>query len=169
MGLCECSNVAGRGFVRHLGQSEIQHLHRAVRAKDDVARLQIAVHDTLLVRGFERVGNLPGDRQRLIQRHGALPDALRQGGSLHQFHHQVIGADVVELADVGMIQRSHRVYFAREAVAEALGGDFDGHVAAHTGIVRAIDFAHASGADGRADLVRAEFGAGGERHAMGFS
>ena len=100
--------LAGRGFVRHLGQSEIQHLHRAVRPQDDVARLQIAVHDALLVRVFERVGDLPGDLQRLIQGHGALPDSFRQCGTVHQLHHQVIGSDVVKVADVGMIQRGHR-------------------------------------------------------------
>ena len=111
--------LAGRGFVGHLGQPEIQHLHRAVRPQDDVARLQIAVHDALLVGVFQRLGDLPGDLERLIQRYRALPDSLRQSGTLDEFHHKVIGAHVVELADVGMIQRGHRVHFAGEAVAES--------------------------------------------------
>ena len=111
----------GRGFVRHLGQSEIEDLHRAVWPQDDVARLQIAMYDALLMGFFERFRYLPGDLERLVKRHDALPDALRQGGTLHQFHHQVIGTYVVELADVGKIQRGNRVHLAREAIGEALG------------------------------------------------
>jgi len=41
--------------------------------------------------------------------------------------------------------------------------DFNRHGAAEARIVRAIDFAHASGADDRFDFVRAEFGAWLER------
>jgi hypothetical protein len=55
----------------------------------------------------------------------ALPDAIGQRRSLHQFHHQVVRADVVEMTDVGMIQRGDGVHFAREAIPEALGGNLD--------------------------------------------
>ncbi len=62
----------GSGGER-FGETEIQHLHRAVRAHLDVGGLQIAMDDPLLVRGFERFGNLPGDRQHLVERHSGLP------------------------------------------------------------------------------------------------
>ena len=42
--------------------------------------------DALLVRGFERVGNLPRDRQRFVERNGAAGDSLRQILALDQFH-----------------------------------------------------------------------------------
>ena len=38
----------------------------------DVRRLQIAMDDALLVRRFERLGDLPRDRQRFVERHRAL-------------------------------------------------------------------------------------------------
>ena len=41
----------------------------------DVRRLQIAVDDPLLVRRLERLGDLPGDRQRLVD--GNRPCAIR--------------------------------------------------------------------------------------------
>src|SRR5580700_11016387 len=60
------------------------------------------------------------------------------------------------MADVGMVQRRHRMYFAREAVAEALGGDFDGYVAPHAWIARAVHLAHAARRDKRDDPIGAE-------------
>ena len=158
--------LAGFGGAGHLGQSEIQHLHGAVQPQFDVAWLQIPVNDPLLVGGFERVGDLLGGLQRLIQRKRALLDPFCQRRPFHQFHHQVIGSDVVDVANVGMIQRRHRVYLAGEAGAEALGGNLDGHVPPHPRIVGAIHFAHAPGADWSDDLIGPEFCAGGERHAQ---
>ena len=52
--------------VDRLGQAEVEHLHRAVGADLDVGRLQVPMDDALLVRGLERLGNLPRDRQRLV-------------------------------------------------------------------------------------------------------
>ena len=42
----------------------------------DVRRLQIAMDDALLVRRFERVGDLPRDGQRLVERDRPARDAL---------------------------------------------------------------------------------------------
>ena len=64
---------AGRSRSR---EAEIQHLHRAVGAQLDVRGLQIAMDDPLLVRRFESLGDLPGDRQGLIDRDRA-PAAMR--------------------------------------------------------------------------------------------
>ena len=83
--------------VERLRQTEIQHLHRAVVAHLDVGRLQIAMDDALLVRGFERLGDLPRDRQRVGERHRALRDALREGLALDQFHHERVDAAVADL------------------------------------------------------------------------
>ena len=56
-----------RGLHR-LRQAEVEHLHRAVGADLDVRGLQIAMDDALLVRGFERLGDLLRDRQRFVDR-----------------------------------------------------------------------------------------------------
>jgi hypothetical protein len=65
-------------------------------------------------------------------------------------------AHVVQDANVGMIQRRYRMHLAREAIAEAFAGDFDGHGAPHPGIGGAIHFAHTAGADAFGDLIRAD-------------
>ena len=54
----------------------------------DVRGLQIAMDDPLLVRGFERLGDLLRDRQRLVERDRAARDPLRQILALDEFHHE---------------------------------------------------------------------------------
>jgi hypothetical protein len=70
-------------------------------------------------------------------------------------------ADIVERADVGMIEAGDGFGFALEAgfqggvVGEVGGEDFDGDFAAEAGVAGAIDFAHAACADGGKDFVGA--------------
>ena len=111
---------------------------------------EVAVHDAAFVGGFEGVGDLVGDAQSGVERHGSFGRL-----AFDVFHHQVIGADVVDLADVGMVERGDGFGFALEAFGELGGGDFDGDVAVEAGVVGAVDFAHAAGADGGLDFVEA--------------
>jgi hypothetical protein len=100
----------------NLGQSEVQNLYRAVGLDLDVAGLQIAMCDALLVRGFERVTYLRCDSQSFIKRHRPFGRL-----ALDKLHHQIIRADVVNLADVGMIQRGDRFGFTLETLRELRG------------------------------------------------
>ena len=74
----------------------------------DVRGLQIAMNDPLLMRGFERLGDLLRDRQRLVNRDRPARNALRQVLALDEFHHQrtdTVGFfETVNVGDVGMIQ-----------------------------------------------------------------
>ena len=54
----------------------------------DVGGLQIAMDDALLVRRFERLGDLLRDGQRLIDGNRPLRDAVGQRRSLDQLHDQ---------------------------------------------------------------------------------
>ena len=63
-------------WLRHLGQAEVQYFHRAVVSDLDVRRLQVAVHDPVLVRGLERVGDLAGDGQRFVDRERTAGNAI---------------------------------------------------------------------------------------------
>ena len=160
------------GRVHRFRQPEVEHLHRAVGADLDVRGLQIAMDDALLVRGFERLGDLLRDRQRFVEWNRAARDALRQVLALDEFHHQ--GGDVrrfleaVDRRDVRMVEGREDFGFALKA-REAIG------IAGHRGgqhldrdrplqirVGRAIDLAHAAGADLRGDFVDAEAGAGGK-------
>ena len=107
-----------RGGLHRLRQPEVEHLHRAVGADLDVRRLQIAVDDALLVRGFERLGDLLRDGQRLVERDRAARDALRRVVALDEFHHERGHAaaffEAVDGGDVRMIQRGEDFRFALE-------------------------------------------------------
>ena len=48
--------------------------------------------DALLVRRFERVGDLPRDRQRLLQRNGPACEAIGQRLALDQLQHEELAA-----------------------------------------------------------------------------
>jgi hypothetical protein len=82
------------------------------------------VDDPFLVRGFERVGDLQRDPQRLVQRQRAARDALLERLALDELHdEEVAGAGFFEpeqRGDVRMIQRRERLGFTLEA-GDAIG------------------------------------------------
>jgi hypothetical protein len=121
--------------------------------------------DAAIVRGLERLGDLPGDGQCLALRQPAALAAparrhpLRQRGALDQFQHQkpqAVGVvEPVDRADVGMIQRGEHPRLALEA-CETMGvaGEerrqhLDGDITAQCRVACPVDLAHAAGADQR--------------------
>ena len=78
----------------------------------------------------------------------------------------VLLADVVERADVGMVQPRDGSGLALEALSSLglFGGfrrqDLDGHDPSHACVVRTIDLAHPSTSQEGDDLVRSQAGAG---------
>ena len=97
--------ASSRTFDR-LRQAEVQHLHGSVVSQLDIRRLQIAVNDSLVVRRFERIGDLPRDLQRLADRQRAAGDSLGEVLPFDQLHHQRGRRieDAVYLGDVRMIE-----------------------------------------------------------------
>ncbi len=165
-----------RGRHRRTGlprEAEVQDLHRAVGGDEDVLRLQIAVGDLPVVCGGQAAGHLRGDLQRLALRQRAAVQPRAQRLSLQQLQHGVRGAvapaHVVDRQDVGVRQRGDRTRFpfeARERVRVGRHGrrdDLDRDVPLQPRVPRAIDLAHATGADGGEDFVWTESGSGGER------
>jgi hypothetical protein len=91
-------------------ESDIEHLDSAIGPQLDVRRLQIAMDDAVLVCRFERIGDLPCDRKRFLDRDGPTTvQPLRQRVTLDQFHHEEPrGTRIVEPVDrrnVRVIQR----------------------------------------------------------------
>ena len=75
--------------------------------------------DPLLVRGFERLGDLPGDRKSLFERKRAARDALRQRRPLDQLEYEGLHAlgllQTVDPTDVGVVERRQRLGLALES------------------------------------------------------
>src|SRR6266851_4497847 len=149
-GLCGGIESRRNAGSSHLRQSEIQQLH-AGGGHQNVARFQIAMRDAFLMRGVERITNLHGVAERSIERKRTI-----ERSPLDKLHDQIIWADVVNLADVGMIQRGDGFGFTLGALRELQRGNFNGHIAIQTRVFGAIHLTHAARANRREDLVGAE-------------
>ena len=171
----ECGHVAGRRRARsnrreRFGEAEVQHLHGAVFADLDVRGLQIAVDDSLIVRRFERLGDLLRNRERLRERNRALCDPLGKRRAFNQLHDQRMDPvrvfESVDVCDVRMVERRQHLRFAletRESLrvgGEEVRQNLDGDVTVQPRVACPIDFAHSAGPEGGQDFVGAEASAG---------
>jgi len=160
--------------LRHrFRKAEIEHLD-AIPRQHDVLRFHVAMRYSGAMRAVERIGDLGGELERLIERESALLDAGGQCLALHVLHHHVTGsvldADIVEYADVRMVQRGNNTRFPFEAGAEifafgdVFGQNLDRDGAVEPAVAGFVHLAHAAGAERDENLVRAEFVASGEGH-----
>ena len=133
----------------------------------DVRRLQIAMDDALLVRGFERFGDLLRDRQRLVERDRALRDAVGERRPFDQLHHQrrravgsfqaVDGRDVADGSARRGLRASRWNRASRSASAATdVRQDLDRDCALQVRVGGPIHLAHPAHADLGGDFVRAE-------------
>src|SRR5439155_5488649 len=138
----------------------------AVGSNLDIRRLQIAMHDPLLVSGFERLGNLPGDVDRRIDGNWSSLHRLGKVFPFYEFHDERTNAagflEAVDVRDVGVVERGQRLRLAREARQpvgvgrEVIREDLDRDVAIEFAVAGAIDLAHPAHANQRADVKRTE-------------
>ena len=158
-------------------EAEIEQLHvrrprRAAAHDHDVRRLQIAVHDALPMGALERSRDLFADRQDLVERQTSALDPARQRLSLDELHDQVVGllivADVVERADVRIVQCRDGARFALEARPRLrIGGErrrqpLDRDRAVEPRVAPAIHLAHAARAEQTGELIGTEARARGD-------
>src|SRR5215471_8850731 len=115
--------------------------------------------DALLVGGVECVQDLARTFDGLVSGHGTS-----EGNAIHKFHHEVVRANIIEVADVGMIQGRNRARLAAEAVGEIRLREFDGDTPVETGVHRLPNFAHTTSPDTGQEFIRTETLAGGWRH-----
>ena len=77
------------------------------------------MHEALLVRRFERFGDLPRDGERLGERDGPAGDEGGQVMALDELHHErddaVVLFEAVNVGDVGVVQRRKRLRFTSES------------------------------------------------------
>ncbi len=125
----------------------------------NIAGFQIAMENPLGMRGFQSSGDLQSRSHGVGFGHGPL-----EGRAFDILEHQIIRADVVNLADVRMVERRDGSGFLLETRAMVTFQPFDGDVTIQTRVSGSIDFAHAARANRRKNLIRAEFIACGKGH-----
>jgi hypothetical protein len=128
--------------VGQLRQAEVEHFHHALGRELDVSGFEVPVHDAFLVRRLQGGGDLPrhGDGFRRCDR--PTLNSLGQGWPLHQFHHQIVGSNVVHHADIQVIESGDRPRLALEARREFPLADLDGDRPVQARIAGPIDLAH---------------------------
>ena len=110
--------------VRHLGQAKVENFGGSAPGHKDVRRLDVAVHNALGVRRIERLGDVNPNRKQLFDLQGPIADEVFQGLAFQVLHDDeglvAVFPNVVDGADIGMIQGGRRLSLAPEA-AESCG------------------------------------------------
>ena len=127
-----------------------------------VRGLQIPVHDAPRVSHGQSFGNLGSESKGLCEGQFAALEASGHGFAFDQLHHEVVGADVMQGADVGMADGCNRTRLLPEAVEEGTLADLDSDGTLQAGIGRAVNLAHGSLPEQGFDFVGPQLGTGSE-------
>ncbi len=110
--------------LHQLGQTEVEDLDAAVIQNKNVVRLEVAMHDALLVRRGQTARDLHAVFNRFALGDGPALHVIAQALSFEKFGdqigHAVLGADVKDGQDVGMIERADHARFLLKT-AEPVG------------------------------------------------
>ena len=98
--------------------------------------------------------------QHSFQRQTPFSQALGESVALDQLHHQVIGAHIVQSADMRVIEGRNGLGFALESSTELLIGDLDRDGPAQARVTGFIDLAHPAFAQTALNFIRPYWGSG---------
>src|SRR5262245_49270103 len=127
---------------------------------------QVAVDHSFLVRRLERIRDLDGDPDGLVDRDWSERDAIGQRGTFHELEDECSTGlpEPVDTGDIGVAQYSEELCFSSEPRGpirirgKAVRQDFERDVSMQVHIARAVDLAHAARANRADDLIRAKAG-----------
>jgi hypothetical protein len=109
--------------VQGAGDAEVRHLHDPAGRDQDVAGLDVAVHDAVAVCEPQRGGDIGGHIGRPFRLQAAFgAEDVGQAAAVHELHHDVVRlrllAPVVDAHDVGVVQVGGGLGLAPEALHE---------------------------------------------------
>ena len=151
----------GGGVIGHVRHAEIDDLDRVIGHHEDVAGLEIAVHQTTLVSGMQSAAGLQNDLDRALDREplAGSADQMVQRHTRQQRHDKVgldralLGefADIENLDDVWVAHGRQDAAFLAEKVQSQLvrtvAQGFQRDFALYNGVVGLINQPHAALAD----------------------
>ena len=123
----------------------------------DIGRLDVAMNDSLGVRGVQPVGNLnrQGDDGFVLQR--LSRDEMFQRHAIQKFHDNerllTVLADLVNGANIGMVESRRCSSLAAKAfqglrvLRQFVGQEFKGDETAKFGVLSLVDHSHAAAAE----------------------
>ena len=138
----------------NFGQAEVENLGVSALGDENVGGLDVAMDDAFAVRGIERVGDFDGQAEQDVHFERTAGDAMLQGQAVQILHGDeglaIFLADVVNGADVGMVQRGSGLGLAAETLQSlAVLGDvfreeFQGDEAIEAGVFGLVNDTHAA-------------------------
>jgi hypothetical protein len=146
-------------------ETEVDDFQTSARGNDGVGGLQISVHDTSIVRVCKRIRRFGPISHRVVDRHGTCTDQSGERFTVDVFHGDertaALFADLVDRADVGMVQRGRRSRFAEDPGAlgrtvAAVFEELDRSVALKARVVGEKHRAGATLAEGTLDPILAQ-------------
>ena len=158
---------------RRFGQSKVHQLGAGF-GQHDVARLQVAMDHSVLIRFLEALADVDSVLQHLLRRQRSFHQAIAQGLAVEEFHDQeirpILVADVMQGTDIGVVQRRNSPRFALEALLgleirrKMRRQDLDRDGAIQARVARTIHLTHAACAKRRLNFIGSEFRARGQGH-----
>jgi len=156
--------VTGHRDVLQPRQTEVHDLRQAAIGKDDVARLDVAVDDALVVGALESAGNLDGVFQRVVNVQRAVLDLVLEGLAGVVRHRDeelalVTPRDLVDYPDVRVVEGTGRPGLPRESGLELRvrgigpGEELQGHRPLQRSVLGLVHESHAALAEALQDPV----------------
>ena len=113
------SGAGDGGLTGQLGETEVDELHVAASRHHDIGGLDVAVNDAGIVRCRETARDLRDDGRRFVEAQRTACDPLSKRLAVvvcHRQKHSALGrfVDLVDRADVRVIQRGGRLRFVNE-------------------------------------------------------
>ena len=152
------------GLAGQLGQAEVEDLGLSIGRDHDVARLDVAVDDAVLVGLGQPPGDLGGDPDRFGRRQVPLGDPVLQAFARIAGHDDVKAAvlgliDLVDGADVGVVEARRGARFVDETLPglgvrrRARGEELEGDRPVETEVLGFVNDTHAAPAEPAGDAV----------------
>src|SRR5207245_2326768 len=149
-----------------LQKPKVAQLYRTVFVQENVARLDVAVHDLVFVEKAQPLGNLAEDCQGFVDRQGSALEPLLQVLAGNEFENQVRNTirlaeiqrldqmRMTQLADGGKL--SFEALEARRIQRQEAVADLHRHELTGVLVARLVHGRHAAAADGLQNLQRSQ-------------
>ena len=155
--------AVGSGGGVSFGQTEVENFGVTTLGHEKICGLDVAMDDAFGVGGVEGIGNLDCQIEQDFELHRPRADAVFQGDAIEKFHGDegfaVLVADVIDGADVGMVERGRGLGFALKTgerlriAGDIVGKKFQGDETVKANVLGFIDDSHAATAELFGDAV----------------
>jgi hypothetical protein len=145
-----------------LREAEIQDLDDAALHQEEIGGLDVAMENAGAVRRIKRIGDLDAEVDRLMDLDRPVRQQLAQGLPLEQLHHEVgsalVLADVVDRADILMVQRGSGACFGAKplegaGVRQFVWDELEGDGPSQANVFARVDDTHPTGTQLGGDAI----------------